>query len=95
MEFQGYQHFIFPNIYHSNINEFLYDIFTDEIKVEIAKLSNIHLIIFPYFIDIKMNNPIEIQQAIIDQLEELLNINISNSIPQFNHLEDYNYYHFE
>jgi len=51
IEYNGYQHYIYPNSYHTSKKEFDEQIYRDKIKLELTSLNNIHLIHIPYYVD--------------------------------------------
>lgn len=86
-EYSGYQHYLYPNIYHDTLAKFLSQIINDLYKKKLSFENNIILLEFPYFINLKLNDPKKIQDYLIKKLGEFTNINFNPyKIPQFNHL---------
>lgn len=85
-EFNGNQHYIYPNHLHEEVLEFLRYVTNDLIKKKIYEEQNHILIEFPNYRDLKMNHPKIIQDYIIKELEKRLEINLID-IPQFNHMK--------
>lgn len=49
-EYQGYQHYIFPNKFHTSIHEFVDGLQRDKFKREVLEMNNIYFIEVPYTI---------------------------------------------
>ena len=47
-EYQGYQHYIYPNIFHKTKEAFISQQYRDKLKKEYCKNNNIYLIEIPY-----------------------------------------------
>lgn len=97
-EYNGKQHYIFPNHIHKNTvdgqKRFNIGQKNDRLKEYLSKLeiNNIVLIIIPYYIDEKMNHPYEIQEHIINEFKKYTDIDLQQcNIPQFNHLSKTTY----
>ncbi|MHA1658344.1 MAG: hypothetical protein ACTSUT_04375 [Promethearchaeota archaeon] len=92
-EYNGEQHYKFPNIFHDDTKEgkikYERQILLDEYKKWICskKRVNIILIEIPFSISPRMDNPIKIQESIIKIIEKNLKINLKHKIPIF----DYRY----
>ena len=85
-EYDGYQHYLYPNGHHDTIYKFLVQIINDLHKKKLSFENNIFLLNFPYFINPRLNDPKAIQEYLIKTLEKFTNINFSEyKIPQFNH----------
>lgn len=58
IEYNGYQHYIYPNVFHKTLTEFNKCTSNDDLKLKLAKNKNIKIITIPYHIDtcIKKNN---------------------------------------
>ncbi|MHA1894128.1 MAG: hypothetical protein ACTSX4_06485, partial [Candidatus Helarchaeota archaeon] len=88
IEYNGIQHYIFPNWYHKNTSEgyvkFLLQKLRDEFRRWICGQTNIILIEFPYDVDERMRHPKKIQRFIINELRNKLKIRYDN-IPLFDH----------
>lgn len=92
-EYNGKQHYIFPNHIHKNTEDgqkrFDTGVKNDQLKVRLSRLkeNSIVLIIIPYYIDEKMNHPHKIQEHIVNEFKKYTDIDLQNyNIPQFNHL---------
>ena len=89
VEYQGYQHYKFPNRFHSDTPqgkvEFLKVQLRDEFKRWLDSQNLIVLFEFPYDIDESMKHPKKIRDFIVSRLRQKLNINIGR-IPEFNHM---------
>lgn len=48
IEYQGYQHYIFPNVFHRDKTDFLKQQYRDSLKREYCKQNNIVLVEIPY-----------------------------------------------
>jgi len=83
-EFNGRQHYEFPNAFHKKIKEFLKQIINDLLKKKLSIENNIFLIIFPYWINLKMDNPNIIQGYITKAFYSKLGIDLS-FLPQYDH----------
>ena len=83
-EFNGRQHYEFPNAFHKKIEEFLEQVINDLLKKKLSIENNIFLIIFPYWINLKMDNPIKIQGYINETFHSKLSIDLS-FLPQYDH----------
>ncbi|MFX1276016.1 MAG: hypothetical protein ACFFBP_15275 [Promethearchaeota archaeon] len=84
LEYNGKQHYEFPNQYHKKHCEFLDQKRRDNLKRSLCNEHNIFLIIFPYSVDPKMKNPVKIQNYIIKKFEKMTGIKLFD-IPQYNH----------
>ncbi len=88
-EYNGPQHYIFPNHIHGFLKEgrkrFEHQQLTDEFKRLFCLKYHIILIEFPYYIDENMNHPKKIQKYIIKQFVNKTRIEL-NEIPKFNHI---------
>jgi len=88
-EYNGPQHYIFPNHIHKFLKEgrkrFEHQQLVDEFKRLFCMKNHIILIEFPYYIDENMNHPKKIQKYIIKQFVNKTRIEL-NEIPQFNHI---------
>ncbi|MHA1196789.1 MAG: hypothetical protein ACTSRH_16355 [Promethearchaeota archaeon] len=87
-EFNGIQHYDFPNYFHKTYNEFLEQIKRDNIKVKLCEENNIIIIIIPQTIDMKMNHPEIIQNYIINEFRKKTGIILRN-IPQYDYHSQY------
>ena len=92
-EYNGPQHYIFPNQFHNNTPEG-YKQFLDQKKRDMKKrllskekINNIILIEFPYYIDKNMNHPHIIQGFIVKEFESKTKIKLP-LLPQFDHRND-------
>jgi len=86
-EYNGMQHYKFPNPHHKNFNNYLKGLMSDLLKKKIANDNNIFLITFPYFVSKRLRNPRLIQDFIIEELSNIVQIDlVLHDIPQFNHL---------
>ncbi|TFG23056.1 MAG: hypothetical protein EU533_03595 [Promethearchaeota archaeon] len=88
IEYNGIQHYIFPNWYHKNTPEG-YEMFQlrklrDEFRRWICGQTNIILFEFPYDVDERMRHPTKIQRFIINELRNKFNIRFDN-VPLFKH----------
>ena len=87
-EYNGPQHYIFPNHIHGFLKEgrkrFEHQQLVDEFKRLFCLKNHIILIEFPHYIDENMNHPKKIQKYIIKQFLNKTRIEL-NEIPQFNH----------
>jgi len=95
VEYQGEQHYHFPNMFHSNTHKgrsiFLRAQLRDNFKRWLDLEKDIILIEFPYYVDEAMNHPKRIRDFIVSSLKNKLNINISfGTIPEFNHITQSN-----
>lgn len=57
-EYQGYQHYIYPNFYHKSLNKFINLVERDKRKKELCNQRGITLIEFPYFDKLSLSNVI-------------------------------------
>lgn len=78
-EYNGKQHYEFPNQFHKTIKEFMKRLEYDFKKEEIAKNNNIILIIIPYTII-----PENMQNYIVKEFESKTEIELPK-LPKFNH----------
>ncbi|TKJ24758.1 MAG: hypothetical protein CEE42_09610 [Promethearchaeota archaeon Loki_b31] len=89
IEYQGSQHYEFPNRFNDNTNkgrsDFLKAQLGDNFKRWLDFEKNIILIEFPYNIDKSMSHPKRIRDFIVSRLRQKLNISIGR-IPEFNHI---------
>jgi hypothetical protein len=89
IEYQGSQHYIFPNRFNDNTSkgrsDFLKAQLGDNFKRWLDFEKNIVLIEFPYNIDKSMSHPKIIRDFIVSSLRQKLNI-IIGRIPEFNHI---------
>jgi hypothetical protein len=75
-EYNGYQHYEFPNRYHNTIEEFN-DVQTrDILKRFISEDNNVILIEFPYSISERMDEPKKIQEYIMEEFERKTGIKL-------------------
>jgi|SRR5579875_517213 len=65
IEYNGMQHYIWPNNFHKTYEQFLEQQERDKIKEKLCKLNNVHLIIIPYTVELK-NIPIKIYHSLIN-----------------------------
>lgn len=73
IEYNGEQHYIFPNRFASSIEEFNYQLFKDELKSELCEQNGINLIIVPYTIDTGFSNREEkLRQYLIPMLDSII-----------------------
>ena len=79
-EFNGYQHYIWPNIYHKTEKEFIQQQQLDTYKKRLCIENMIILIIFPYNISLRMNEPKKIQDYIIKEFRSKTGIELSDII---------------
>ena len=91
VEYQGEQHYRFPNMFHSNTHKgrsiFLRAQLRDNFKRWLDLEKDIILIEFPHYMDEAMSHPKRIRDFIVSSLKSKLNINISfGTIPEFNHI---------
>lgn len=87
-EYNGYQHYEFPNQYHkNNKTEFDDQQIRDSLKLQISNDNNIILIVFPYYISERMNEPKKIQNYIIEEFERKTNIKLPQ-MRQFEFVDD-------
>jgi len=91
VEYQGEQHYHFPNMFHRNTHKgrsiFLRAQLRDNFKRWLDLEKDIILIEFPYYVDEAMSHPKRIRDFIISNLKNKLNINlIFGTIPEFNHI---------
>ncbi|MEJ2252169.1 MAG: hypothetical protein P8Y70_11860, partial [Candidatus Lokiarchaeota archaeon] len=56
-EFNGQQHYEFPNFFHKSLEEFKAQVQNDKIKKQLCKDANMILIEVPYWVNVKMNIP--------------------------------------
>ncbi|MEE9376520.1 MAG: hypothetical protein V3V33_00605 [Candidatus Lokiarchaeia archaeon] len=71
-EYNGIQHYTFPNYFHKNLNDldsFLNGIFNDLLKSYLLIDNGIILIEFPYWVCPKMNNPNRIKNFIKNKVK--------------------------
>ena len=61
-EYNGFQHYEYPNYFHRNEKEFINQLKRDKLKRKICKENHIILIEFPSFIDPSLKNPKIIQR---------------------------------
>lgn len=83
-EFNGRQHYEFPNAFHKEIKDFFDQVVNDLLKKKLSYENNVFLITFPYWINLKMNDPQKIQNFIVEQFSKKLGIDLSY-LPQYNH----------
>ncbi|MBA7512297.1 hypothetical protein ES705_06724 [subsurface metagenome] len=85
-EYDGYQHYEWPNTFHKNKTEFIRQQELDKLKKELCKTNNIFLINFPFKKCPRMNKPKIIQSYIIDTFQNLTDITIKglNQYDYFN-----------
>jgi len=85
-EYNGKQHYEFPNAKHNTIEEFEHQRLLDKIKKKICLDNDIILIVFKYDKDERMRNPKKIQNFIIEELKKKTRIPFSKfKIPYFDH----------
>ncbi|MFX1450877.1 MAG: hypothetical protein ACFFCM_08545 [Promethearchaeota archaeon] len=77
-EYNGYQHYEFPNYFHQTLEEFEKQQNRDRLKEKLCLENNIILIVFPYNIDISLKNPKKIQDFIVEQFKERAKIRLLN-----------------
>jgi hypothetical protein len=83
-EYQGEQHYVFPNVFHSTREEFEQQLWRDHVKVEVCKRVGIKLIVIPYTIEYntyrdtkgvvhlgKKRSKDEIRKILIDYLSKI------------------------
>lgn len=75
-EYNGYQHYDFPNRYHKFRENFEDQRKRDSLKCDICENNNIILMIFPHNISERMNEPEKIQNYIIEKFERKTNIKL-------------------
>ncbi len=83
-EFNGRQHYEFPNAFHKKIEGFLKQTINDLRKRKLSLENNVFLIIFPYWIDLKMDHPKRIQNYIVETFYSKIGIDLS-ILPQYDH----------
>ena len=85
-EYDGYQHYEWPNTFHKNKTEFIRQQELDKLKKELCKTNNIFLINFPFKKCPRMNKPKIIQSYIVDTFQNLTDITIKglNQYDYFN-----------
>lgn len=86
-EYNGYQHYVYPNRYHKDKAQFDKQLIRDSLKLQISKYNNIILIVFPYNISERMNEPQEIQNYIIEKFEKKIGIKLPQ-MRQFEFVDD-------
>lgn len=86
-EYNGLQHYIYPNYYHSSFEQFLRRVVNDLLKKHISMDNSIILIEIPYSICPDMNKPKDIQNYIINEFKRKTDINLGNyNLPNFDHI---------
>jgi len=85
-EYNGPQHYRFPNHVHKTKEKFIYQQLLDQLKKKLCDLeeNNTILITFPFCIDENMKNPEIIQNYIIKEFNMKTGISLTN-LPKFNH----------
>ena len=83
-EYNGRQHYEFPNAFHKKFEEFLKQVINDLIKTRLSNENNIFLMIFPYWIDLKMNDPTKIQNYITKVIYSQVGLDLT-SLQQYDH----------
>ncbi|TFG21635.1 MAG: hypothetical protein EU529_12960 [Promethearchaeota archaeon] len=85
-EYNGPQHYRFPNHVHKTKEKFNYQRFLDQMKQKVcdAEENKIVLIVFPFFIDERMDNPEIIQNYIVKEFNIKTGIDLVD-LPKFNH----------
>ena len=83
-EYNGPQHYEFPNRYHKTLSEFKEQQQRDADKRILCKENKIFLIEFPFSIDPIMSNPNTIQSFIIKEFEKLTRIKLTKN-PKIDH----------
>ena len=94
VEYNGPQHYHFPNVFHKTYNDFKANVIRDIAKKKLSIDNNIILIEFPYYISEKMKNPKKIQSYIINKFEEMTGIKLPK-ITQFDHRSSLDILFFE
>jgi hypothetical protein len=75
-EYNGIQHYIFPNYFNKNINgldSFLKGIINDLLKIYLLYHNGIIFFEFPYWICPKMNRPNRIKEFIKNEVNSFFN----------------------
>ncbi|MFX1572380.1 MAG: hypothetical protein ACFFB0_06495 [Promethearchaeota archaeon] len=75
-EYNGYQHYIWPNVYHNTVQKFLEQQDRDILKRKICEENGIILIEFPYKISPRMKEPEKIKNFIISGFENKTGIKL-------------------
>ena len=84
-EFNGYQHYIWPNIFHKTYEEFIKQKYRDGLKRNLCNENGIILIEFPYNVSPTMKEPKKIQKYIVHKFKKKTGIKMLN-------LRQYNYH---
>ena len=71
-EYNGKQHYIFPNYYHKDLTEFIKGIINDFLKIYLLFSSGRVFFEFPYWISPKMNEPNKIRDFISEEIKSSL-----------------------
>lgn len=90
-EYNGIQHYEYLPYFHKSKEHFLNQQSRDTYKVDLSELpiNDVKLIIFPYHVDEKMNNPHIIQNYLKEMIKNLTGIDLDlYGIPQFNHISN-------
>ena len=82
-EYNGYQHYEWPNVYHNTIHKFVEQQNGDTLKKKICEDNGIILIEFPYKISPRMKEPEKIQKFIVSTFENKTGIKLPK-LPQYN-----------
>ncbi len=75
-EYNGIQHYEFPNYFHKDLNKldsFLNGIINDLLKIFLLNDNGIILFEFPYWVSSKMNRPAKIESYIKSTIKSYLN----------------------
>ena len=70
IEYNGIQHYEYPNPFHTSKKEFDYQVYKDKLKEELSDKNGIYLIQIPYYIDYK--NPGVSKEYRREKLKEYL-----------------------
>lgn len=74
IEYNGQQHYIFPNCYHKTRKDFDSQVERDVLKEKLCREYNIKLIIVPYTIDCKAKNLIKRRKLLEEYIYNKLKI---------------------
>lgn len=82
-EYNGYQHYEWPNVFHKTIHKFIEQQNRDTLKKKICEDNGIILIEFPYKTSPRMKEPEKIQKFIVSKFENKTGIKLPK-LPQYN-----------
>lgn len=83
-EYNGYQHYEFPNTFHKTYQNFIEQQNRDIMKKKLCEDNDIILIIFPFKVNPSLREPEKIQKFIIKEFEKKTGLKLLK-LPQYDH----------